>query len=671
MAETYRNTYTFHSQAAPDDAFAVVRFTGEEGLSRLYAFDILLMTSRRDLDLAALAQSPAVFRLKLDQGELPIHGIPARFEMQDASQGYVFYRVVLVPKLWWLTLTRHNQIFLDKDIQGFLTDALTDGGLNAGADFEFRLSRSSPARAYVCQYRESHFDFISRWMERDGLYYFFEQTPAGEKMVITDTRSTHVPLAGSEPLDYLPSSGLDGSVGTRSVKQFSRTRGQVPRAVDLADYNYRTPGKRLQGQGQVSPHGHGVRRIFGEHAQTEAEAAALAKVRAEELACRETVYEGASAAPHVRPGFLFRLERHFRDAINATYLTTTVRHEGGQEAYLSQTLGIRLAGAPEMPYYRNTFTAIAADVQFRASQVTPKPRFYGVFSAKIDASQSGQYAELDDQGRYKVILPFDLSGRGGGKASSWLRMVQPYGGAGHGLHFPLHKGCEVLLVFVDGDPDRPAIQAAVPNPENKSLVTDANGTKCQLTTSGGNQIHFENQEGSERILMQSPTKNSWLRCGYPNDPPSTTPSQDMWGVKFNTDGAMLCEAGLYNMVNLGTTEWEYFGSCSQNYVGEAFSFYGAKQCIGLATNTTIDLRADEPFLNVGMDLASRLPGRHALANDPGPVLLAADGQEADVTGRRHRPDHEGVRLGEFLFGGDHDQSDNEGVSLRGAFFCDS
>jgi type VI secretion system secreted protein VgrG len=591
MPERYRNTYAFRSSAAPADAFEVVRFTGEEGLSRPYAYDILLMSSRKDLDPTTLVQSPAVFTIKLDRGDLPIHGIPALFELQNAYQGHAFYRVTLAPKLWWLTLTRHNQIFLDQNLQEFLTQALTDGGLTEGQDFEFRLAKTYPTREYVCQYRESHFDFVSRWMERDGLYYFFEQGETGEKMVITDARTTHTPLAETEPLLYLPPSGLDWPVGVQSVKRFSRIRHRVPQTVTVTDYNYRKPDVRPQGQHQVSPRGQGECHIFGEHAQTADEASALAQVRAEGLGCRETVFEGLSAVPHLRPGYLFRLQGHFRDDCNATYLTTLVRHEGGQEAYLAQAMGLSLAGAPDTPYYRNTFSAISGSVQYRAEPTTEKPRFYGVLSAKIDAAQSGQYAELDDQGRYKVILPFDLSGRQDGKASSWLRMIQPYGGSGHGFHFPLHKGCEVLLVFLDGDPDRPVIQAAVPNPDHKSLLTSDNNTKCLLTSAGGNTLHIEDQEGSERILMQSPTQNSWARCGHPNDPPSAadwTDSDDMLGWKLNTNGTMSVQAGLCNEIILGTVEWEYIGNCHQSVVGEAFEFYGVKKVIGVVKNVELN-----------------------------------------------------------------------------------
>jgi type VI secretion system secreted protein VgrG len=139
-------------------------------------------------------------------------------------------------------------------------------------------------------------------------------------------------------------------------------------------------------------------------------------------------------------------------------------------------------------------------------------------SAKIDASGSGQYAEIDDMGRYKVKLPLDLSDKKDGKASRYVRMMQPYAGGGMGMHFPLHKGTEVALMFLDGDPDRPIIAGAIPNPDTASPVAGSNQTQCKIHTGGGNTITIEDQDGAQRMVMFSPTSNTIMTMGAP--PPS-------------------------------------------------------------------------------------------------------------------------------------------------------
>ncbi len=513
MPQLSQYAFQFQSQAVPQDTFAVVRFHGEEGLSQLYQFDILLISEKADLDLEAILQSPATFTIKGQNAELPYHGFLSSLEQLHQAEGWVFYRATLRPKLWWLTLTHHNQVFLNTKIDQFLADVLEDGGLSRGLDFEFRLQGSYPTWDYLCQYRESHFAFVSRWMERDGIYYWFEQEEKGEKMVATDSFIAHTPLPGYETFIYSPPSGLDASHADEVIKSFSLRRTPMPQTLRLKDYHYEKPSLDLSAQAVVAQNGRGEIYLYGEHFKDLAEGKRLAKIRAEEYQCREQVFHGLSTVPAMRPGYVFSLTRHYRSDFNQRYLTTAVHHEGSQERYLISGLSVPGLSDKDNLFYRNSFQCIPASVQFRPPRITEKPRITGTLSAKIDAAGSGQYAELDDQGRYKVILPFDLSGRSGGKASAYIRMMQPYAGQGMGFHAPLHKGTEVLLSFIDGDPDRPVIAGAIPNPETPSPVTDKNQTMVQLTTGGGNKLHFQDQDGKQGILLHSPTAGTYLSLG--------------------------------------------------------------------------------------------------------------------------------------------------------------
>jgi type VI secretion system secreted protein VgrG len=228
------------------------------------------------------------------------------------------------------------------------------------------------------------------------------------------------------------------------------------------------------------------------------------------------LYLGEGSVPFMLPGFTFTLENHYRKAVNQNYLITDIDHEGNQTGYLLSGISVGRSGDEENKiYYRNHFTAIPGSVQFRPEVKTEKPKISGTISGMIDAAGSGQYAELDPQGRYKIIFPFDLSGRTGGKASNWVRMVSPYAGSDHGMHFPLHKGTEVLITFIDGDPDRPIIAGAVPNPETPSPVSGANQSMSVIQTAGQNKITVGDQEGGEHILLQSPNQNSFIRIGAP------------------------------------------------------------------------------------------------------------------------------------------------------------
>jgi type VI secretion system secreted protein VgrG len=303
--------------------------------------------------------------------------------------------------------------------------------------------------------------------------------------------------------------------------------------VILRDYNYRHPSLELKAEATVDADGHGDVYFYGEHFKTPEEGNHLANIRAEELLCRECVYNGESTAANFSAGYLFDMQDHYRASYNQKYLLVEVEHQGQQAISGLSGQDSALSRGEHQLEYSNRFTAIPADVQFRPERSAVKPKFFGTLNATVDASGNGEYAEIDDQGRYKVILPFDRSGIGGGRASRWIRMTQPYAGNGYGMHFPLHRGTEVLLTFVDGDPDRPIISGSVPNPETASPVNTANQTQSMIRTGGGNQFRLEDNAGGQQIHFSSPTEGSIISLGAPNE----------GNLYMKTDGTSVMKVG--------------------------------------------------------------------------------------------------------------------------------
>jgi type VI secretion system VgrG family protein len=512
MAFQERKRFTFVCQGLPEDTFSVVRFKGVEGISRLYEFDITLVSDDPEINLQKVLQNPATLTILGGGQDRPIHGILAQFEQLHEVKHHVFYRAFLVPRLWQASLYHENQLFLDKSVPNVIEDILKQAGLTT-QDYVLKLTRNSyPQWEYVCQYRETDLDFISRWMEREGIYYYFEQEDKGEKLIITDSLTAHKDIAGQKTIPYSPPSALIPEEEA-VVKALMCRQSVLPKKVILKDYNYRKPSLELKGEAQVNSKGRGDVYRYGEHFKTPDDGNALAKIRAEEILCRGDVFHGESTVPTLCPGFILELEGHYRESYNQRYLITELEHEGSQAGTFLAGIEEGLAEGEKELVYANTFTAIPADVQFRPERKTPKPRFYGTMNARVDAAGDGQFAELDNQGRYKVKLPFDQSGRDGGKASRWVRMAQPYTGPNYGVHFPLHKGAEVLLTFVDGDPDRPVITGSVPNPGTASPVTSANQTKSVIRDNYGNEIIFDATPGDEHILLYSPHHQSGLAIG--------------------------------------------------------------------------------------------------------------------------------------------------------------
>ncbi|MHB9030390.1 MAG: type VI secretion system Vgr family protein, partial [Candidatus Latescibacterota bacterium] len=294
--------FAVFSTALGPDVFSVVSFTGREWLSRLYEFDISLVSERADIDLDKVIAKPAHLAIRREEGD-PVffHGIIRKFEQQGMSGNYMCYRATLSPRLWWLTLTHHNQVCLNQSVQTFVEKTLLNGGLTA-ADYEFRLAGNYPDIPYVCQYGESHFNFISRWLEREGMYYYFEQGTGGEKLIITDAKSFHSALPQGRDLIYSPPSGLDSSRREEVIQSLSCCQRFLPEKVVLRDYNYERPSLEVLGEAMVDPSGRGEVYLYGEHFSTPEEGNRLAAIRAEELFCRKQEFVGESTVPFLRPG---------------------------------------------------------------------------------------------------------------------------------------------------------------------------------------------------------------------------------------------------------------------------------------------------------------------------------------------------------------------------------
>jgi type VI secretion system VgrG family protein len=483
--------FEFLSQAAARETFTVIGFDGSEDISRPYRFEIDLLADNPDLDLEALLYKPAFLAIEKDDRVRKLHGFIYECRLSGELPDHRYrYQVVLMPRIFLLSLSRQNQIYQNMTVSDILSEEITAGRARDatqhakaglfGDDFDLRLTRAYSNREYTVQYKESDLDFISRLMEHEGIFYFFEQGEEREKMIITDN-NVHFAGADNEALSYRPSSGL-ALAGDEAMLAFAGTCRRVPRTVVLRDYNYRTAASMLQALGEVDECGQGVVCEYGDHFKTKEEGATLARIRSQELSCAKRTFTGASNSLALSPGRRFRLDEHFRKAFNAEYVVTALVHRGRQP--VQSSAGHTRADSPHATY-GNDLTCIPADVAYRPPRRTPRPVIPGLMNAKVDTAHLEERAELDTEGRYKLMMPFDISGAEAGKATRFVRKAQPYGGREMGMHFPLHKGTEVICSFANGDPDRPIIIGTVPNPETQSMVTAENHTRNVIKTASG------------------------------------------------------------------------------------------------------------------------------------------------------------------------------------------
>jgi type VI secretion system secreted protein VgrG len=505
-----RDLITISSSVLPDSA-RVVGFHGTEAISRPYEFEIFLALHNEpgeEFDLADAIGAKA--RLVIDRASEKIPpfffaGILASVELMHASDHRLLVRAVLVPRLWQLGLSRHSRIFTKKKVPDIIKAVLEDNGIS---DYVLRLG-AYEVEEHVCQYRESDLDFISRWMEREGIYYFFEHGEDGEKLVLCDKKPYDADPMGT-PVRYWPQMGQDLSAGP-SFRSFTCRHTALPATVRLKDYDYAKPGLNVSGSAPVSPSGSAEVSLYGERFFTPAAGERLARTRAEELLARQVVYQGVGGRLHLRPGYAFEVEEHPLASFNTRYVTVEAHHHGNQMG-TDSNFRERMKLVHD-DVYLVELSAIPAGTQFRAESRAPWPRIYGYENGTVDGAAESDYAQIDDQGRYNAKFKFDESNLKGGKATCWVRMMQPHGGDIEGFHFPLRKGTEVVFSFLGGDPDRPVISGVVPNAVNPSPVTMANYTRNVIQTGARNRLEIEDKAGNEWIRLSTPYAGTFINMG--------------------------------------------------------------------------------------------------------------------------------------------------------------
>ena len=510
--------FEFISTAYADaDKFAVVNMTGFEAISKPFSFTLTLVSNDANINFENMLANQATFRIFAPDGasSTPYHGVLAEFEQLQKSDGYVFYKAILVPRLWRLSLYQLSDVYLELSVLDIIKKVLEKIQINTEKDFQAYIlnTASNPVRVreFVCQYQETYLNFISRWMEKVGMYFYFDHSGQAEKLLIGDHLGMH--SAQVVKITYRPINEISTGTAADSVQDFVCRKKPVPQSITLRDFNPRTAGVDLKATPVTLQNGIGEVGLYGENFLDDIEGNHYALLRAQEILCGATVYTGQGTAVGLCSGYFVELAGHYRDSFNVQYLVTEVNHEGSQAAALLAGITTPYGDGERETMYRNTFVAIPSTTQFRAERTTVRPRVTGTMNAFIDSEGTGAYADLDEAGRYKVRLPFIIKDKDSGKGSARIRMASPYAGSNHGMHFPLLKDTEVLLTFIDGDPDQPVILGAVPNSQHLNVVNNVNPYDNNITTAGGNLFRMGDESTKQEIWLHSPALNSTIGLG--------------------------------------------------------------------------------------------------------------------------------------------------------------
>jgi len=495
----------FFDVAEATETFQLVRMQGFEEISKPFEIQLELVSENPDVELRDLLNRSAVVKLldqSCDENEHTryINGIICEAEVGESGVRQTSYHVTLVPKLWPLRYRVNSRIFQFKTVEEIITQVLTDAGMIED-EFRFELSGSYSPRDYCVQYRESELDFIQRLLEQEGIHYYCEHQYDKHVLVMSDASETNPPIAGEKLLHYFHNG--QGAVREQHLFKFSYIEQVRSGRASLRDYDFKKPNLCLQSEQE-----HELDKPLevyyypGEYVDA-GRGDQLAQVVNDSLNRQRQRILAESDVNRLLPGYSFELDGHELEDHNSEYLITRIEHKCAQPQVLE-------AGATtEGSRYTNRITAVPFSVSYRPAISTPKPLIKGSQTAMV-TGPAGEEIYTDEHGRVKVQFHWDREGQMDEQSSCWLRVSQSAAGGAFGGLFLPRIGEEVIIDFLDGNPDRPLVTGRVyhgqnrvpyPLPENKTVSTiKTNSTKGG---EGFNEIRIEDKKGEEQIFIHA------------------------------------------------------------------------------------------------------------------------------------------------------------------------
>ena len=488
--------------------FQVLAFRGREAISQPFRFDLELVSERSDLDLDALLHQPAF--LILSPSGQGVHGQLTSIAQGDSGKRLTGYRATLEPRLAYLGLCSDQRIFQRLSVPEIIGRVLEGHGILADA-YRFQLGPTPyPAREYCTQYDETDLAFLSRLCEEEGIHYHHEFSAQGHVLVFGDDQTSFPRL--QRPVAYVQDAGLvaDQPVVKRFGVRFDTRASRVTRR----DYDFEQPALQMQAAHGPQPGaqqpdledydypGRFTHRERGKHLSHRA----LERHRADYLQAR-----GESDEPALLSGHFLTLSAHPRGEWNDLWLLTEVLHEGRQPQVLEESIDSDVAqGQGDFRQgYRNHFVATPWSAHFRPPLEHPRPRVLGCQTAVV-TGPAGETIHCDQYGRVKVQFFWDRLGQADDNTSCWLRVASNWGGKRYGGVAIPRVGMEVLVGFLEGDPDQPLVTGCLYHSENRvPYELPQNKTRSVFKTDsypgggGFNELRIEDRKGQEQIFVHA------------------------------------------------------------------------------------------------------------------------------------------------------------------------
>lgn len=461
-------------------------FRGEERISGLFQFTLEMVSEDNAIDFQSIVGKAVTVTLNLSNGEHHVNGVVGRFVQEETNLRLTRYYAEIHPWLWLLTKTSDCRVFQNKSVPEILESVFSDLGLT---DFRDDLKGQYEKREYCVQYNETTFNFVSRLMEEEGIFYYFEHDSNKHTLVLGDDSHANPTCSGlTAPVQYRQS--LVDHTQDLTVTRCLVEEQVVSGAYQHDDFNFETPNTDLKVESKSDAPKFRVYEYPGGFLKKDA-GEKQANLRLDELEQPQKIIRGDGFVRAFCAGHKFELKDHYRADVNKTYVLQSVSHAATQENYT------------------NSFTAFPSDLPFRPPRVTPKPTISGTQTA-IVVGKAGEEIWTDKYGRVKVQFHWDQLGKNDENSSCWIRVDYGWAGKQWGGIFLPRIGQEVIVSYLEGDPDRPLVTGAVYNSEQVVPYTlPDEQTKSTVKTNsskgggGFNEIRFEDKKGSEELFFHA------------------------------------------------------------------------------------------------------------------------------------------------------------------------
>ena len=549
---------------------SVVSFGAHEEISSPYLIDLYIASNKEKLPFEKALGKDALLTIITGDEPRYFHGIIAKFRRAGKQGDFYLYQAQMVPYLSLLDLSTDCRIFQNKTVVDIVKDIFKKHGISSDRYKFLSLENEHLQRTYCVQYRETDLNFISRILSEEGIFYYFEHTSEKHVMVFGDNPMNYQEISGETTVTF--NAGSSMNPGAENISDFSVSHTLSPNKVAHKDFNYEKTPLKLKGKADGESDLNFEVFDYPGSFQSPEKGDQLANIHLEALTTFNDKGEGESICPRLASGSIFSMDK----GKPIKYLAVSVAHGG----YQPQVLGEQ-AGQSAGPPYTNEFLVIPATVTYRP-RVHPKPVVTGLQSATV-VGPKGEEIHTDEYGRVTVQFHWDRLGKKDDKSSCSLRVAQAWGGSGWGSQFIPRIGDEVLVDFLEGDPDRPIVTGCVYNsdnlPINKSKTQSGFRTKTHKGD-GFNELRFDDANGAQEVFLQAEkdfnvlVKNNRTETVYINKAESIGVAKELTigaGYAVTVGGAMNTGVGLGQFEEVGLSKKIAVGKSFDITVVDSFS----------------------------------------------------------------------------------------------------